>query len=333
MKKSNPPQKPGTVRTPTNVFSDDEGESIDDVLVGGAALYQLGFSGSPLTPIGRQVIKMGNVSIQQTLGPFQFQYTDVVTSDDEIPFEGEFTRRHWSRENQFVTVAHTEFTVSGERLDQQIGSARSLCESALGAVSAYLDERFLDRRLGELVQVQTSHGLAYVDITHGVRSFAPGVANIELDELTDRADVISGDPVLQSALKFYMRAMENRVSEVGFVLLASTADMLAGGSYRFKPHDLLAAMQAAGASDGWTLGRMKKVSRTRGELIHRGLVPSAEMYESWYDLEEIVRVLLRRKMKVRSTWDARVPMYDGPIRAFETVYDEDPYPEWASQSQ
>ena len=333
MNASTPPQKPGTVRTPTNTFADDPGEAIDDVLIGGTALFQVGFSGSPLTWLMQNVLTLGDVAIRQTLQPFRYQYTDVFTSDDCVPVEGEISRRFWSRENQIVTVASTEFTVSANGLDRQIVDARALCESALGAAAAFLDERFLDRRLGEFVQVQTPEGVAYLDITHAVRSFHPGIRDVELSELTSKAGEMSGDPVLQSALKFYMRGVENRVSEVGFLLLASTADMLAEGKYRFNPYDLLSAMKVAGASEEWTMKRMKKVTSTRGELIHKGLVPTAEMYESWYELEEIVRVLLRHRMRVCSTWNARVPMYEGPVMAFDTAVDEEPYPDWASRSE
>lgn len=323
------PQKPGTVRVPTNSFSEDQREQMSNTLIGCAAHYQLGFTGSPVTQLMNGVLRIGDVEIRQSLEPFQYQHTDVFTTDHDIPYEGEMTRRVWSRQGQIVTVATTEFTVSENETDRDLAAARALCEAALGAVAAVLDERFLDRRLGELVEVQTPHGRAYLDLTHAVRSFDPDIKRVALNDLEGRGSTFAGNPVLQTALKLYMRAVENRVSEVGFILLASAADMLAGGKFKFKAFDLLAAMKTAGASESWTMNRMKKVVSTRGQLIHRGLVPTAEMYESWYELEEVVRTLLRHKMHVRSDWSARVPMYEGPIRAFDTAIDEEPYPEWA----
>jgi len=59
-------------------------------------------------------------------------------------------------------------------------------------------------------------------------------------------------------LKFYARGVENRLSEVGYVILSATLDMLAGGSYRLKDFDIRAALKEAGAR-GWGSNRVKKV--------------------------------------------------------------------------
>lgn len=140
----------------------------------------------------------------------------------------------------------------------------------------------------------------------------------------------ANDPVLQSALKFYARGVENRLTEIGYVLYAATADMLAGGRSKLNPSDLKRALDIAGQPDRWNISKLKKITQARGRLIHNGMLPSAEMYELWYDLEEIVRTLLRHKMRVRSDWQDRVPMYEGPALAPPTDLDEEPTPDGAT---
>lgn len=322
--------KPGLSRSPTNPFSDEPSESIDFELVGCVAQYRLGFSGSPVPQLLDKWLAIGDVYITQSLKPFRYQYTDVVTTDHEMPQMFETTRRLWSRPGQLVTVAQTEFLVKENRAGDQIDAARSLCESAFGALSAVIDERFMDRRLGEFVSVKTANGVYFVDTTNAMRSFAPGIGGVSLKELTEQAASYANDPVLQSALKFYARGVENRLTEIGYVLYAATADMLAGGRSKLNPSDLKRALDIAGQPDRWNISKLKKITQARGRLIHNGMLPSAEMYELWYDLEEIVRTLLRHKMRVRSDWHDRVPMYEGPALAPPTDLDEEPAPDGAT---
>lgn len=331
MDQSDALRKPGLARTPTNSFSNEPSEPVDSSVVGCVAEYQLGFSSSPVPQLLDNCVTIGGVRITQSLEPFRYQYTDVVTTDHEIPRTLETTRRLWSRPGQLVTVAHTEFVVSEFRTGYQIDEARSLCESAFGALSAVIDERFMDRRLGEFVSIKTANDVFFVDTTNAMRSFAPGVGKVGLDDLIDKSGSFASDPVLQSALKFYARGVENRLTEVGFVLLAATADMLAGGRSKLNPHDLKQALDVAGDQDRWSIGRLKKVTQARGRLIHNGMLPTSEMYEYWYDLEEIVRTLLRHKMRVRSDWDSRVPMYEGPAVAPGTEFDEEPAPDLTTE--
>ncbi len=325
------PQKPGTARTPTNFFSAERLEAIDASLVGCTARFQLGFSGSPVRQLVNRWLTVGDVKIRQSVEPFEYQYTDVITTDDEVPYMFEVTRRLWSRQGQFITVAEAEFTVSEFQVADQINVARARCEAALGALTAVIDERFIDRRVGEFVRIITEDGEVPADTTNAMRPFAPGVEEVDLADLEDKSGSFSGDPVLQSALKFYARGVENRLTEVGFILLSATADMLAGGRNKLKPDDLKTALDAAGEPGRWGIARLKKVAGTRGRLIHNGMIPTAEMYELWYDLEEIVRTLLRHKMKVTSAWDVRVPMYEGPVVAPDTEFDVDPVPPWANR--
>lgn len=323
------PRKPGTAKSPTNRFSEDAGEAIDEALVGTVARYQLAFSGSPTEMLLDSELRFADVTIRQTREPFRYQYTDVLTiAGAELPIEAEITHRLWSRPGQFVTVASTGFEVPSTGMSLLILQARERCEAALGVVAAALDERFIDRRIGEFVSAETADGPALMDTTHGMRSFDPTLSKLTADEVEFGTSQLLSGPLVQSAFKFYVKGVEQRLTEVGYILLATTADMLAGGKNRLKPYDLKQALERAGEPpDKWSMGRVRKVTETRGKLVHNGMIPTKEMYESWYDLEEMVRVLLRHKLGIKSNWPARVPMYEGPAFAPDTLVDEDPAPE------
>ncbi|MCT1690701.1 hypothetical protein M3B11_07000 [Brevibacterium sp. p3-SID960] len=319
-------QKPGTVRVPTDMFSPDTGEMLPTELEGRSVHYQLGFSGSPVPQLTGDGVSIGEVQISQSDEPFHYQYTDVVIFGESDFYESETTRKLWSRPGQFITIASTQFDLERERSDIQVREARELCESALGALCAVLDERFLDRRIGEFMVVDSGEGAIALDVTSAVRTFQPGIGRIGLEELQSSATGFTGDPILSSALKFYTRGVENRLTEVGYVILSATLDMLSGGRNRLNPVDIRAALDKASARD-WGSNHVKKVVRVRNELIHTGMIPSADMFEAWYDLEEMVRTLLRHRMRVSSKWDVRVPMYEGPVNLFATQVDEEDVPE------
>lgn len=323
------PQKPGTILTPSNTFSDGYRERIPPGLVGSRGIYQLGYVGSPVPQLlGRDMV-VDSVSITQTTEPFKYQYTDVMSIPGEPPSEIEITRRLWSRKFQMVTLASLPVEVPESRMDQMIYEARTKCEAALGVIVAALDERIVDRRIGEYIEVESGGEIYNIDITSSMRSFHPDIVSVDADGLAGNASGATHDPLVRSAFRFYLLGVEHRLSEIGYVLLASTADMLAGGKNKLNAYDLRAALLAAGADEGtWPVSRVKKITETRGKLIHNGMLESKDMYSSWYDLEEVVRILLRHRVSVSSAWPSRVPMYEGPMLAAETEFDEEEYPAW-----
>lgn len=176
-------QKPGTVRVPTDLFSADKGEMPPSELEGCNVLYQLGFSGSPVPQLEDGGVTIDDVHISQSDEPFQYQYTDVVIFGESDFNEAETTRRLWSRPGQIVTIAATQFELERERTDVQIRRARERCESALGALCAVLDERFLDRRIGEFLRVDSGEDEIAIDVTTAVRTFQPGIGRVGIKDL------------------------------------------------------------------------------------------------------------------------------------------------------
>lgn len=65
--------KPGTALSPTNRFSNDDGETIDDFLVDRTADFQLAFTGSPIDILFDEPPTIGDVLIRQTTEPFRYQ--------------------------------------------------------------------------------------------------------------------------------------------------------------------------------------------------------------------------------------------------------------------
>lgn len=327
---TNPPIKPGTILAPSNPFTRQGAETLPSELTGKAGKYQLGYTGSPINILLDGGLEIGGVKLFQTTEPFLYQYTDVIKFSIPEPYEAEITRRLWSRKGQFVTIAEFSFTVPPERLDICIENCRKSCESALGALVSLLDERIIDRRIGEFATIESASGTHAIDITPSVRTFHPGIDDAAFEDINAVAGLLLSDPILQSALRFYILGIEQRLTQTGYILLTTCVDMLVGRKRKFNPVDIRTELLESGQRDSdWPIKRIKKIGTVRGSLIHSGMIESNDMHVTWYDLEEIVRILLRSKMKLKSSWGARVPMNETGIYVMETLFDEDPFPDWA----
>lgn len=247
----------------------------------------------------------------------------MIYGPGQVPLLREVRHQLLTRPGQFSTIVTIPFIVPERGAMRLFLKCKRDAEATLGALTSMLDERIADRRVGDIVVVpMPSGGEATMDVTERVRSFQPDLETQYppadfLSQLTQRD--LSGDEQLHSALRLYLRAIENRLTQDGYILLSAVVDDLCGGRNKMKPHDMRAALEAAGQTPA--MNTLERVSSVRGRLIHNGMVDLAEMYTAWYDLEEITRVLLRHRAELDGGWPTRVPMFEGPLLAERRIAD------------
>lgn len=292
-------------------------------LVGLAGEYRLVFAGSPVLALTGDGINVGAARVRQTEEALTYQYTDVIYGPGQVPLLREVRHQLLTRPGQFSTIVTIPFLVPERGAIRLFFECQRDADATLGALTLMLDERIADRRVGDIVVVPLPGGKqAFMDVTARVRSFQPDLEaqyppTDFLSQLAQRD--LSGDEQLHSALRLYLRAIENRLTQDGYILLSAAVDDLCGGRNKMKPHDMRAALEAAGQTPA--MNTLERVSSVRGRLIHNGMVDLADLYTAWYDLEEITRVLLRHRAELDGGWPTRVPMYEGPLLAEPRIAD------------
>ncbi|WGW11538.1 hypothetical protein LWF01_15810 [Saxibacter everestensis] len=256
---------------------------------------------------------VGEIVIEQTMQQLRLQYTDISHVPGECPSMYKVMRREWTKPNQFLTVVQVPLVFPAtEPPADCFAAARRRARSAVALVAASLDERIVDRFLGEVATVELSTGqVVDIDVAMGVRDF-----DTTLESETSPRAVLESlaqmnlreDPVLAAALRWYLAALDLRVTAAGFVLLCTACealvDPLPKKNKSFNSNALERALNGTGSS--FSTSEIATVVRARARLVHHGEEDHEDLFPAWYALEAITRTLLMHRSEVEPGWPARV---------------------------
>jgi hypothetical protein len=181
---------------------------------------------------------------------------------------------------------------------------RQRAEAAAGALSAVLDERVVGARLFEDAVLRAGDvTIGAIDIQERVRSFLPfEVTSLDRPALAALAGVSLGDgSLIARAARLHRRAALEGPTADAYVALFLAAESLLDTRQPRKV-DLDAILTEAGIDpDGLPLHTGLLID-LRGKIVHEGLEDHERLRTAYYEMEGIVRALIRQTAGLRGGW-------------------------------
>lgn len=194
-------------------------------------------------------------------------------------------------------------------------------------MASVLDERIGQEMLAEnLLIFDGDKPVGVVDLRELVRHFLPyEVRETELEALAALGDV-DLPRHSQTAARWYLRGVQAGPSVDGVIFLWFAVEALTGTSKKKPIED---ALQAAGrdpADQKMTVGELHGL---RSSFVHdrpdTKPVSPAKIRSGFYDLEAMVKTLLRHELGVHSTWAAHIAS-----RVFDERWQQETEETWDS---
>jgi hypothetical protein len=256
-------------------------------------------------------VDVGDVSVSFTEGPVRTQRTTLR----QRPGSTFVFDKHMDRG---VEVGHGEFLTILElpvALDEgmAIDAWRARVDVALGLLIVTLDERIAGTQIAEdVILFRAGIPIAAAEQVSHVRSFMPfevnaadraalsALAGVDLDETTGGS----------RAAGLYAAASVQGPSRLGFLLMWLSVDAVVYEG-RNQVRELRQALAASGFVEAWLSMPVGRLAGLRGNVAHGKPESDALVYDGYYDVEAIARVLIAHAGGVERAWPS-----SPTIRAF-----------------
>jgi hypothetical protein len=294
---------------------------------GDRAVYQAVFRGMQVHGLP-EVLVVGGTTLHFIQGPIRVQKTDLsqhagfpLIFDKSMQHGVEVGAGHW------LTVAEIEISEFSDASKELITDARQQALTAIAFLASVLDERIGQEMLAEnLLIFDGNEPVAVVDLRELVRHFLPyEVREKELEALAALSD-IDLPRHSQTAARWYLRGVQAGPSVDGVIFLWFAVEALTGTS---KKKPIEEALRTAGrdpADQKMTVGELHGL---RSSFVHdrpdAKPVPPDKVRSGFYDLEAMVKTLLRHELSVHSTWAAHIAS-----RVFDEPWQQRIEEAWAS---
>jgi hypothetical protein len=287
---------------PSGLDAEGSPESVRDVdeVVYRLVLTRLAIPGLP------SLVEVGDVEIHFTVGPVRTQVTESRQRPGlPFAFDKHMRRAVLVGENELLTVCQLRSLLPGD-----IGAAtrawRVGVETAVGLVTATLDERIAGRQLTEdLVFLQAGRPVAAGDVHAQVRTYMPfDVTDADSRALEGlRGQDLSLDRDVARAAHFYLTATREGPTREGFLLLWLAVDSLTG-TRKTQKQAVASRLAEIGFDLDWLMLSLGRLVGLRGNIAH-GRVESPELLrQGYYDTEAIARGLIRADAGISAGWPA-----------------------------
>lgn len=264
-------------------------------------------------------LKVGKARVFSIMGPLLTQKTDVIQrSGFPLVFDKRMEHRTEVGAGHRLSVVQIERSPIPEDLSALMIECREESRAAIALVAALLDERIAQEQLAEdLIFLQGEEAIAAADLRQRIRSFLPyEVRGKEMQALLslENADVPRH---VQTAARWYLRGAQTGPQEDGVIFLWFAVETLVGSS---KKGAIENALREAGKDPADQQIGIGQLHGLRSQIVHDKpdkAPPDPELIrDGYYDLEGMVRALLRHAVGARSSW----PMHFG-ARVFQPPWD------------
>lgn len=278
--------------------ADDALERADSVI------YRLGLHAMPVLNLPDR-LDIGGVRVDVCRGPVLAQRTTMRQRAGVLPatFDKYMVREPVGDGEQLLILSIHETAVPADA-EASFLLWRQRAEAAAGALAAVLDERVVGMRVFEdAVLLAGSETIGAMDMQERVRSFLPlEVTAIDRPALDALRDVALGDgSAIARAARLYRRAALEGPTADGYVLLFVAAESLIETRQPRKT-DLDAVLADAGIDPDALPLHTGLLIDLRGKIVHEGLEDHERLRTAFYEMEAVVRTLIRKAAGLRGGW-------------------------------
>jgi hypothetical protein len=273
---------------------------------GNRALYRAVFRGMQVHGLSKELAIAG-ATLRFHQGPVLVQQTDLSQrAGYPLVFDKSMNHGVPVGEGHWLTLVEVEIDDYAGASKETISEARLHAESAVALVAAILDERIGQEMLAENLLIFDGEApVAVADLRELVRNYPPFEAReTERDALAALGGLMLSRHV-ETAARWYLRGVQAGPSVDGVIFLWFAIEALTGTS---KKKPIEEALRRAGrdpADQGLTVGELHGL---RSSFVHdrpdSEPPPAEKVKQGFYDLEAMVKALLRHELGVHSTWPA-----------------------------
>jgi hypothetical protein len=269
-----------------------------------AVTYRLGLRLLVPVPGLPHELIIGDVRASVLTGPVLAQHTNLRQRYGfPIVFDKYMTREHVG-DGELILLLSIEHTVSDiTTVEQSVLRWRATAEGAAGTLAAVLDERTAgDSVFEDVVLLRAGETVGAADVRARVRSFLPlEVTSQDRAGLERLADIeLEGSGVGRAARLLRRAALEGPTADAYVMLFVAAESVL--DSRQPSKREFDEVLREAGFNpDGLPLHAGLLIS-LRGQIVHDGLEDHERLRMAYYEMEAIVRVLIRRAAGIEGGW-------------------------------
>jgi hypothetical protein len=274
--------------------------------VGNRALYRAVYRGMQVHGLPEELWVVGT-TLRFCQGPALVQRTDLSQrAGYPLVFDKSMSQGVRVGEGQWLTSIEVEINDYTGASKETISEARQLAESAVAFVAAILDERVCQEMLAEnLLIFDGEKPVGIADLRELVRSYPPFEAReTERDALAALGNLELSREA-RTAARWYLRGVQAGPSVDGVIFLWFAVEALIGTSKKAPIENALRKAGRDPADQGLTVGELHGL---RSRFVHdrpdSAPPPPEKVKQGFYDLEAMIKTLLRHELGVHSTWPA-----------------------------
>lgn len=269
----------------------------------GEVIYRLGLRALPVSGLPEEM-RVADTEVRFVRGPVVAQRTYMrQRSGLPIVFDKHMVRKEVGSGDLIAVLAIRTAPVPSE-LENAFAQWRASALAAAGMVAAVLDERVVGEELFEdAVLLSGGEFLGAIDLRSRIRSFLPFEVNLAdehaLEQLAD-ADLTEGSPAARAA-RLYRRASLEGPTADAYAMLWVAAECFSEDRSPSRRH-LEAALRGAGLDPDGLPIPVGRLIELRGKIQHNGLEADDRLQTAFYEMEAVVRALIRQSADLRGGW-------------------------------
>lgn len=288
---------PALSETPQDARGDWGRDQADEVV------YRLGLACNP-PPGLPESLSVGDTTIDFVVGPVRAQQTEMRQRFGlPIVFDKSMQRLDFGAGEVIAVVSIQESPVPDD-LEAGFARWRARALAAAGLLASVLDERVVGRELFEdALFLRNGAFVGAADLRAMVRSFLPfNVNESDLEALEQLAGISADESSrVARAARLYLRAALEGPTADAYAMLWVAAECF---SQHRSPSrkDIEKSLSDAGLDPSGLPVSIGRLIELRGKIQHHGVEADDRLKTAFYEMEAVVRTLIRQEAKIRGGW-------------------------------
>lgn len=274
-------------------------------IVADEGVYRLGLLAVPTLGLP-PALTVGEADCEWLMGPVVTQVTRIRQRPG-VPAVFDKTMSRFSvGEGEFLLVISIRAKVSAlAEIEALLPGWRATAESTAGLLATVLDERVGHQELFEdVVLLRDGVFVGAGDSKTQIRTFVPAeVSALDVPALEALSGHGNENPRASRAARLLRRAVLEGPTADAFVLLFVAAESVLDSRQPSK-REFDALLESAGLNPDGLPVHTGRLIGLRGRIVHEGLEEDPNLRVAFYEMEAIVRLLIRRSMGLAGGWCA-----------------------------
>lgn len=282
----------------------DAYEWTDDPSTFDCAIYRLGLRVLVPIPGLPASFRVADIDVELVDGPVLAQQTQLRQRHGfPLTFDKHMSRRPVGGGEQILLLSKRYAVTTMVEVEGSMLAWRAAAEGAAGALASVLDERIAGEVLLEDVVLQnTGRTVGAADVRERVRTFLPlEVTALDRPALAALADLDLTESGVGRAGRLLRRATLEGPTADAYVMLFVAAESVLETRQPSK-REFDAVLEEAGINPHGLPLHTGLLISLRGQIVHEGLEDHERLRIAYYEMEAIVKILIRRAAALDGGW-------------------------------